>query len=144
MKVRVTSGDPTRVAADVLALPLFELGRDKWRLPSRLRRIDAALGGRLAAVLGTGDFRGKAGDTLTLYPDEALGARRVVLVGLGREARLDADALRRATGAAVGATDSRRGEQLVFLAPSTRRVRPPAAARAMAEGAVLAGYRFDG
>ena len=77
MKVRVTTGDPTRVAGDVLALPLFEMDRDKWRLPSRLGRIDAALGGRLAAVLGTGDFRGRAGDTLTVYPDDG-GFRSVV------------------------------------------------------------------
>ena len=144
MKVRVTTGDPTRVAGDVLALPLFEMDREKWRLPSRLGRIDAALGGRLAAVLGTGDFRGRAGDTLTVYPDDGLAARRVVLVGLGREAQLDADALRRAAGAAVRATATHRGEELAFLAPTTRRLRPPAVARALTEGAVLAGYRFDG
>ena len=144
MKVRVTTGDPTQVAADVLALPLFELDRDKWRLPSRLGHIDAALGGRLAAVLSTGDFRGRAGDTLTVYPDDGLAARRVVLVGLGREAQVDADALRRAAGAAVRATAACRGEELAFLAPTTRRLRPPAVTRALTEGAVLAGYRFEG
>jgi leucyl aminopeptidase len=143
MQVRVTAADPARTAADVLALPLFELDPKKWRLPSRLARLDRALGGRLAAVLSTGDFRGKVGDTLALYPDGAIRAKRILLVGLGPEAKADAEALRRGAGSAVGGTAARRGEQLALVAPALRRLRPPAVARALAEGAVLAGYRFD-
>ena len=143
MQVRVTSADPARAAADVLALPVFELDPGRWRLPPRLARLDRSLGGRLAAAVGTGDFRGKPGETLTLYPDGALAARRVVLVGLGPEAKADAEALRRGAGSAVGAAQTRRGEQLAIAVPALRRLRPAASARALAEGAVLRAYRFD-
>lgn len=142
MKVRVTSADPTRASADVLVVPVFQMGKGK-RKPSRLTRLDKVLGGRITAVLDTGDFRGRAGETTILYPEGAVAAPRVVLLGLGKEEKADADTLRRAAGNAIGATRARRGEEVAMLAPVTRRVRIPAAAQALAEGAVLAGYRFD-
>jgi leucyl aminopeptidase len=144
MKVRATSGDPARTAADVLAVPLFALDAKKPKLPTRLSKLDAALGGRLGAVVSTGDFRGRTGESLAVYPDGDVAATRVLLVGLGDEAKADEDVLRRAAGTCVGATASRRSSKLVVLAPHTRRVRPPAAARALSEGALLAGYRFEG
>lgn len=142
MKVRVTSADPTRASADVLVVPVFQMGKG-GRRPSRLTRLDKALGGRIAAVLDTGDFRGRAGETTVLYTEGAVAAPRVVLLGLGKEAKADADTLRRAAANAIRSTEARRGEEAAMLAPTTRRVRAPAAAQALAEGAVLAGYRFD-
>jgi leucyl aminopeptidase len=143
MQVTVGSGDLARVEADVLALALPQLDPRSWRPSARLAALDRALGGRLAAALRTGDFRGKPAESLTLYPDGSIAARRVLLVGIGDEAKVDAEALRRAAGNAVGAALGRRAEQLAIAVPSLRRLRAPAAARALAEGAVLAGYRFD-
>jgi leucyl aminopeptidase len=143
MQVKVNAEDLARVDADVLALPLARLDPKRWRLPPRMAALDRALGGRIAAALATGDFRGKTGESLTLYPAGGAAARRLVLVGLGEEAKADTEAVRRAAGAAVGAAMSRRAEQLAVAVPSLRRVRGAVAARAIAEGAVLAGYRFD-
>jgi leucyl aminopeptidase len=142
MKVRVTSADPARASADVLVVPVFQLGEDERR-PARLTRLDKVLGGRIAAVLDTGDFKGRSGESVALYPEGAVAAPRVVLLGLGKEEKADADTLRKAAGGAIGATEARRGEEAAMIAPTTRRVRVPAAAQALAEGAVLAGYRFD-
>jgi leucyl aminopeptidase len=143
MQVTLGSGDLARVEADVLALPLTQLDPARFRPGARLAALDRALGGQVVAALRTGDFRGKQGETLTLYPDGAIAARRLLLVGLGEETKADAEALRRAAGHAVGAAQGRRAERLAFAVSSLRRVRAPAAARALAEGAVLAGYRFD-
>jgi leucyl aminopeptidase len=143
MQVQVISGDLARIAADVLALPLAQFEPSRWRLPPRLAVLDRALGGRIAAAVATGDFRGKTAESLVVYPDGAISARRVLLVGLGAEAKVDLEALRRAAGNAVGAALGRRAEQLALAVPGLRRLRAPAVARAFAEGAVLAGYRFD-
>jgi leucyl aminopeptidase len=96
MLVTADARNPVEIETDLLVLPLPELGDEKRRLPARAAAADRALGGRVSSVIEAGDFRGKPGQTLLLYPDGALPARRVLLLGLGAESSLDADALRRA------------------------------------------------
>ncbi len=141
MQVTVDSRQPGEAAVDLVVLPLASGGEEPARLPARVAGIDRALGGRIKAVLESGDFRGKRGETLLLYTGGAIPAPRVLLLGLGDEAALDADGLRSTAGSAVsGARGARR---LALAVPSARRVRGPALAQALAEGAVLAAYRFD-
>jgi leucyl aminopeptidase len=113
------------------------------RLPAGAAALDRRLGGALAAVVGSGDFTGKAGETQLVYPRDTKRTRRVLLLGLGEEAKLDAEALRSAAGSAVGQAASRKAARVAFAVPSLRKLRPAAALQALAEGAVLAGYRFD-
>ena len=143
MQITVDSREPLGSVADLLVVPLSEFDDAKPNLSGRARTIDGAMNGRLAAVLETGDFRGKPGQTLVLYPDGAIAARRVLLLGLGAEPALDTETLRRAAGSAVGQARRHRAKKLVFLVPRSRRVRVLAAAQALAEGAVLGSYRFD-
>jgi leucyl aminopeptidase len=143
MRVTAEAKSPAEAEADLLVLPLGQLGKGEPRLPARAAALDRALGGRIAAVLESGDFRGKSGTTLCLYPEAAFPSRRLLLVGLGDEATADAEALRCAAGTAVAQAASRKAARVALLAPALRRVRPAAAARALAEGAVLGAYRFD-
>jgi len=143
MLVTVDSRKPTEARVDLLALPLAQIDPKQWRLPARFEALDRALGGGLSAVLRSGDFLGKSGETSAIYPDGAVPAKRVLLVGLGAEDDIDAEALRRAAGTAAGAAASRRAKTVAVAVPRSRRVKPAAATRAMAEGAVLASYRFD-
>jgi leucyl aminopeptidase len=143
MQVTVESRSPARRSADVLALPLAQLDPSHWKLPPRVAAVDRAAGDAILSLLATGDFRGKRGETLVLYPRSEIGAKRILLVGLGEENRIDAEALREAAGIAVRATAERQGKALAIVAPAWRRVRLAAVAQAMAEGAVLSGYRFD-
>jgi leucyl aminopeptidase len=105
--------------------------------------LDRALDGAIATALDSGDFRGKADESLVLFAGGAIPAKRLLLLGLGDEAGLDAEALRRAAGTAVGQAAARRAERVGLLVPAARRVRVAAAVQALAEGAVLSGYRFD-
>lgn len=141
MQVTVSSANPTQARTDVLAIPFFQLDGEKWRLPARWTGLDEATGGQLASALRSGDFRGRPGETLRLYPTGGVGAGKIVLVGLGEEAGVDAEALRRAAGTSLQAAP--RAGSLALAAPATRRLRPDAVARALTEGLVLAGYRFD-
>ena len=143
MQVTVDSRTPARRTADLLALPLTQLDPSHWRLPPRMAGVDRAAGGAILSLLATGDFRGKRGETLVLYPQTGIGAKRVLLVGLGEENRVDAETLREAAGIAVRAAAERQGKTVAIVGPALRRVRVAAMAQAMAEGAILSSYRFD-
>jgi leucyl aminopeptidase len=143
MDVTIETRFPAEFAADLLALPLPELDPARWRLPKPLAALDAVAGGRIAQAIGAGDFRGKRGETLLLHPAPTLRAKRLLLVGLGAEGSLGADALREVAAGVVREARQRRAEHAALLAPATRRVKAAALAQALAEGAVLGAYRFD-
>ena len=91
----------------------------------------------LQAALEAVGFTGAAGVTVRAYAPEATGTPLVV-VGTGSDP--DAATLRDAVGAAVRTTT---GFDVVAVgAPAATGV--AGAARALAEGAVIGGYRFDG
>ncbi len=143
MQVNVQTRAAAGARVDLLAVPLVELDARRWRLPARAAALDRASGGRITAVIESGDFRGKRGESALIHAPEGLAARRLLLVGLGKESDLDTDGLREAAGIAVGAASARGAEKLAVTGITTRRLRAAAAAQALAEGAVLASYRFD-
>lgn len=143
MQIEVESREPAASQADLLALPLFATDRASWKLPPRLAPLARALGGRLEAAIASGEFKGKRGETLLLHADPGAPVRRVLLIGLGAESGVGAEGLRRAAGSAIGAAQAKRAARVVLVVPAMRRLRPAAQAEALAEGAVLAGYRFD-
>jgi leucyl aminopeptidase len=143
MLVTADSRNPVETETDLLVLPLLKVDDKKGALRGRAAALDRALGGRISSVIESGDFRGKRDQKLLLYPDDALPAKRLLLVGLGEETKLDAEALRRAAGHAVKEAAARRATKLTLAVTGLRRVRPPVAAQALSEGAILGGYRFD-
>ncbi|MCH7644459.1 MAG: leucyl aminopeptidase [Myxococcales bacterium] len=130
-----------RTAMLVLLVPKLEGGQ--WRPSPRAAAVDRALGGRIAAVIASGDFRGKMGEGLLLYPNAEIPAERVQLLGLGEEGELDAESLRCLAGHAVDAARNRRAASIAICAPRVRGLRLPQITQALAEGLVLASYRFD-
>ncbi|MFQ5417512.1 MAG: M17 family peptidase N-terminal domain-containing protein, partial [Myxococcota bacterium] len=143
MLVTVDSRVLSEAKVDLLALPMVQIDLERWRLPARFAAIDRALGGAISAALRSGDFQAKKGESLTLYPDGAIPAVRVLVVGLGPDASADADAFRRAAGTATNSAVSRKARTVAIAVPALRKLKAAHAAGALAEGAVLAAYRFD-
>jgi len=143
MQITVDARNPAEAAADLLVVPLAKLSTPRPRLPTRAAALDRRLGGPLAAVVASRVFTRKARDSQLVYPRNTGRTRRVVMLGIGEEGKLDAEGLRAAAGSAVGQAASRKAARVVFAVPGLRRLRPAIAAQALAEGAVLAGYRFD-
>jgi leucyl aminopeptidase len=145
MKVTVDSRVPTDVAADLLAVPIGTAKRGKPRLSPRFAVIDRATRGAISAALGSGDFSGKSGESLLLYPSGGRSrAKRVLLIGLGDEAKIDADALRRIAGRAIGEGTQRRANRVSIAVPSSPTDALPSRIQALVEGGVLSSYHFDG
>ncbi len=143
MRVTVDTQSPLTAAVDLLALPLAQFDPKKIRLPSRAAALDRAMGGRITSVLASGDFRGRERESLLLYPDGNVRAQRVLLIGLGVGAELDAEALRCLAGIAVSQAAARHASKVALVVPNLRGLPGTVAAQSLAEGAVLSSYRFD-
>ncbi len=104
--------------------------------------LDRAAHGALTAVMKSGDFRGRFLETAVVHPTVGR-ARRIVLVGLGPGAALDADRVRQAGAVMARQARELRVRTLVTEVSEAARsgLGPARAAQAMAEGLVLGHYR---
>jgi leucyl aminopeptidase len=129
---------PGQTHADALAVPVARpLGGEGARI------VDEKLGGRLATLIETGEFRGDRGEALVLHVDGRLDAPRVIAVGLGTRDDVDLDALRTAGGAA--AHELRRvGGTLCWLLDESLDIPVDEQAAALVEGTVIGGYSPGG
>jgi leucyl aminopeptidase len=145
MKVTIDSRPAADVPADLLAVALTTLPKKTPKLPTHLVALDRATGGQLKRVIASGDFLGGARESLLLYPtSKGCKAKRVALLGLGDADAVDADGLRRLAGRAIGEGAGRKAGRVVLVAPELDLAREPEGAQAMAEGATLSAYRFEG
>ncbi|HET7322467.1 MAG TPA: leucyl aminopeptidase [Longimicrobiaceae bacterium] len=111
-------------------------------------KLDERLGGQISAVMERGDFTGKEGQTLLLYPASGtIPAERLLLVGLGSVESLDLERIRRAAGTAVRQATKLGVKSFASLLHHAElvedRITPRAAGRAAGEGALLAAFTFQ-
>ncbi len=134
MAVQIEIALPGETKVDALALPFAQpVGGEGARI------VDEKLSGRLTRLAESGELRGERGEALLLHTDGDLDAPRVVAVGLGERADVDADALRTA-GAAAATALARVGGSLAWLLDESLRVPLPEQARALVEGTIIGGY----
>jgi leucyl aminopeptidase len=125
---------PGQIQADALAVPVSKpLSGEGTRI------VDAKLGGRLTALLESGELRTDRGDSLLLHTDGSLDAPRVVAAGIGPRERVDADALRTA-GAAAAVALARVGGTVTWLLDETLPLPLTDQASALVEGTIIGGY----
>ncbi len=105
--------------------------------------VDEALGGLLLETAAREGFTGEAGQTFSMHTHGRVAASRVLLVGLGAAEKLTVDAFRKLAGAAVKQGHKAKAKRAVVVVPEAGEIRQEARVTAAAEGALLAGYRFD-
>src|SRR5829696_10355363 len=131
--------DPARADADLLVLPVAA-GPDGPAAPPVTAAVLQRLGADLVAMAGP--FAGKLDDVLLVPTYGALAAPAVLLVGVGPDEGRSPETLRRAAAVAVAAAG-----KAATLAMALHRAGPPdppgLALAAVAEGALLAAYRFQ-
>lgn len=146
MDMRTVISPEALVSAEVDAL-IVHLYAGDARLSGATAAVDRAMGGRLTELVGRGDLSGERGRVRVLFPQGGLAATKVIVVGLGPVAQLDAEALRLVSAAALlqarelGA--ARVGTALPHPASGADQVLSLAAtAQALVEGGRLALYRY--
>src|SRR5258708_35262507 len=68
----------------------------KLILSATAREEDSLLGGLIQSIYGEGEFKGDLGELLTLHPMGKLAAKRIVVVCMGPEERINTQRIRRA------------------------------------------------
>jgi leucyl aminopeptidase len=123
--------------------PLLILGawEDKV-LDGRLGEVDVKLGGAIADLQARGTFKAKKGQSVDLLTLGRLSARRVVVLGLGKEADATPEVLRQFAGRAARAAVAHKEPTFVLVIPASP-VGPREAGQAVAEGAALATWHFS-
>ena len=132
----VTFVKPTLPRGGALVVPLAE-GAGLGGLAADL---DAAAGGAVKRALAAAEFKGRKGQSCTVWapmPEGQPGPSRVVAVGLGKGAELSAEAAEAAGGAALPLVRAEREATVASEAMA------PEFAAAFAMGMALRGYRFD-
>lgn len=142
MKITASADSVGQHATPALALGLFEA--NEWAPTGPLADLNRAMADEIRTVMAEGDFRAKKNETLVLYTQGRLPARRIILVGLGKAEDLSLNGIRQAAAtAATKARDLGLSELSVLLLGHDRDgIGSDKAAEAIAEGAILGSYVF--
>lgn len=84
---------------DCIAVPVY-CKKNKAFLQGAAEELDEACNGAISQFIATGDFKGKSEQTQLLYQLEGISASRVLLVGCGKQAKVDVNTLNKVTKAA--------------------------------------------
>jgi leucyl aminopeptidase len=136
-RVNFQTSSPADVRADVIALPMFE-GPEAG---PGVKEAGAALGEDLLALYKSNKLKGRPGEALSVPTFGRMPAASLLLVGLGKRGKVDADAVRRGIGKVAGRL-ARFGKIATTL-PQAVDGDGDGAVQATVEGLLLGAYRFD-
>jgi leucyl aminopeptidase len=111
-------------------------------LPALLT-TDEAVQAAAAQVLASGEFKAGANETLLLHAPAGLGAKRLLIVGVGKLGKATVNSVRAAAGTAVRFLKPRGIRELVFALPEAALLPPGPCVRAAVEGALVGDYDPD-
>ena len=109
----------------------------------RLLTQDSSVAQVAQTILAGGEFRAEPNETLLLHAPAGLQAKRLLLVGVGKSAKLTLHDVRRAAGVAVRFAKPRGLRELAIALPAAEGLDPKLSVRAVAEGAILADFDSD-
>jgi leucyl aminopeptidase len=143
MKIRVECGSLEKFPCDLLVVNVFA---GQKQLTGATAAVDQALGGMISSLIKDGEIDGKAGKATLLHNHGKLKARKVLIVGLGEHDKLDLEAIRTASAAALKKAREARAKKVATVVHGCGcgDLEPSEAAKALVEGAVLGVYRFAG
>ena len=104
---------------------------------------DAAVQAAAASVLLSGEYKAGANETVLLHAPAGVAAKRLLLVGLGKQAKATADKVRNAAGTAVRFVKPRGIREMVFALPESELLPAASCARAAVEGAFIGDFDPD-
>ena len=93
MDIRVQQGNIAEAAADAVIVNLFE---GVTQPGGATGAVDEKIGGLIRKIIAAGEFKGKLNETAVLHVDGA-PFRKVVVVGLGKQAEFSAERVRQVT-----------------------------------------------
>ena len=146
MKINLCSDSLASLSSDLLVVFAtdFSTSKAKDAKPEvRLLAADPSLQKAAQTILDGGEFRSDSCETLLLHAPAGLAAKRLLIIGIGKAAKVTPHEVRKAAGTAVRFTKPRGIRDLDIVLPAADALDPPLTLRAIAEGAVAADYDSD-
>ena len=142
MEIQVVAGGIQSTEDELIVVNLFEGVEEPGGATGA---VDQALGGSIREAVAHGDFWGKKGETLVLYPGAAIPASRVLVVGLGPQPEFSLDTVRWVAGAAAQKARDLgvRSFSSIVHGAGAGGLSLEAAAQAVVEGTILGLYRYQ-
>lgn len=142
MDIKAVPGAIQSSSADAIIVNLFE----GIQPGGATGAVDQALNGAIRELIESGDFTGKLGEVLVLYPRGAISARRVILAGLGAREIFNSDMARRAAAHAIQKARDLKIARVASIphGAGVGNLLVEAAAQVVTEGSLLALYEYRG
>src|SRR5271166_64163 len=143
MKIQLSFAAPAKIETELLAVLAIDTQTEKGpnaKPAPVLLTADPAVKAAAAAVLASGEYKAGANETLLLHAPAGLAAKRLLIVGLGKQAKVAAHSVRNAAGTAVRFAKPRGIRELAFALPEAETLPPGPSARAAIEGAFVGDY----
>jgi leucyl aminopeptidase len=148
MRTELSFADPAKIETELLAVVAADTQTSKEpnaKPEPVLLTANEAVKAAAAAVLANGEYKAGANETLLLHAPAGLAAKRLLIVGLGKQAKVTVHSVRSAAGAAVRFTKPRGIRELVLaLSENDSKTLPhTASVRAAVEGAFVGDFDPD-
>lgn len=118
---------------------------DAKKLDTLNKELDGKLNGAISRLMKLGDFNGKDGTSAVVYGNGRIGAKRVLLVGLGEKKKATLDTLRKAAACAARKAVESKAKTLSLALHRAfgTDFDVSAMGQACGEGTYLGSYRYD-
>ena len=146
MIAKLTLAPLGQIETDLLAVLAADTQTEKGahaRPEPVLLTADENVRNAAAAVLSSGEFKAGTNETVLLHAPAGMAAKRLLLIGLGKMARLNMHGVRSAAGVAVRAAKPRGIRDVVFVIPDALELPSVRSTRAAAEGAFVGDFDAD-
>ncbi|HEY6039090.1 MAG TPA: leucyl aminopeptidase [Kofleriaceae bacterium] len=137
-EITLSSGAAWQQGVDVVAFVTFG---DPAKDPV-FKSADQALGGALAEVAVSESFEGKSGQSLVLYTQKKIPAKRIVVIGCGPRTDFTNANMRDVTGAIAQIANKTLAATVAFVLPQLGGAREHSLIQLAAEGVYLGTYKF--
>ena len=144
MNTRTLFAPSSEIETELLAVFAVDVSANRAAKPEiRLLASDDAPARAALTVLDSGEFKAESCETLLLHSPAGLKAKRLLIVGLGKLAKLTPHEVRKGAGTAVRFAKPRGLREVAIAVPVAEGLDPKLTVRALAEGAVIADYDSD-
>ncbi|MHC4658319.1 MAG: leucyl aminopeptidase [Planctomycetota bacterium] len=142
VEVKTRKTEVSRCKTDLLAVGHFS---DAKGLDKVSGELNGKLDGAIERLIKLGDFKGKDGTSAVVYGNDSIGAKRVLLVGLGEKKKATLDTVRKAAANAANKAVAMKVETLSLALHRAvgGRFDLGTMGRAIAEGIYFGSYRYD-
>lgn len=142
IKIGTQKTDVLSCKTDLLCIGHFA---DAKQLDKTNKQLNKNLDGAVEKLIELGDFKGKERTHALIYGNDKIGAKRILLVGLGDKKKATLDTLRTAAAYAANQAVNTKAVNIALAVHQAfgRKLNTAGKAQATAEGIYFGAYRYD-